>query len=284
METIKSVWNTVQPYIDNPVIHILLIVTFLFIAQKIIRQFIHKIVRSIVKSHRYQTVQAERQREQTLEGVFRAASAVLLWIVGILLVLTSLNVNVPALLTGAGVVGIIVGFGAQNSIKDFLAGIYIILENQYRVGDIVTLAGVSGQVESISIRITRLRDLDGYMHIIPNGEAKVVTNMSFVFSNVNLNIGVSYDADIDKVIKVINAVGKDIAQDATWHEFISEPIAFLRVDSFDDSAVKVKCIGKVAPGKQWDVAGEFRHRIKDAFDKNGIEIPYPQRVVHSAKK
>jgi small conductance mechanosensitive channel len=158
------------------------------------------------------------------------------------------------------------------------------MENQYRVGDVVCLGDTCGLVEDITPRITILRDLDGTVHHIPNGEITKASNLSKVFANVNINIGVSYSADLEKVISVINTVGKKLSSDPEWKENIIEPPQFLRVDDFADSAVVVKILGKTEPLKQWDVAGEFRKRIKLAFDKNNIEIPFPQRVVHMQSK
>ena len=255
-----------------------------FGAQLLLRQFTGRLVRRAVRSHHYQNAAEERQREDTLISILNTAGAVLVWTIGVIAVLNLFNVNVGALLTGAGLLGIVIGFGAQNTVKDFLSGMFIILENQYRVGDIVTIGTISGMVEGISIRLTKLRDLDGTLHFIPNGAVNIVSNLTFGYANVNINIGVGYDSDIKKVENVINKVGEELASDNEWKKSIMEPIQFLRVDSFDDSAVTVKALGKVMPATQWDVAGEFRKRVKVAFDKNGIVIPFPQRVIHQARK
>ena len=192
-----------------------------------------------------------------------------------------------ALATGAGLLGAIIGFGAQDSIRNILSGIFIIAENQYRIGDIVSLRvaskDVSGTVEDVSIRITRLRDLDGNTHIIPNGSIMVTSNLSFDFANVNIDVGVGYEADIDHVEKVINMVGKKLAEDEQWKQHIFEPIQFLRVDAFDESSVRVKALGKVEPAQQWGVAGEYRRRLKKAFEKESIKIPYNQVVIREGK-
>lgn len=257
------------------------------VAQVILRNIIQHAVQRIVKGHRHSSHKEEVQREQTLIGVFRTATAVMLWVVATVVILYQLHVNVAALLTGAGVVGVLVGFGAQNAIKDYLAGIFIIMENQYRVGDIVTLyadgANVSGAVEGINLRITKLRDLDGNLHIVQNGSGGVVTNRSFTFANVNVDVGVAYDSDLDKVREVINKVGNEQSKDLDIRDNIIEPIQFLRVDAFTDSAVMIKAIGKVQPAMQWEIAGDFRLRLKKAFDEAGIVIPFRQVVVHQNK-
>lgn len=274
--------------VGNTAAQVLLTLLVTFAIQLILRESIQHIVERIVKGHKHTSRAEEKQREQTLIRVFRTASAVLLWAIAVVVILYQLHVNVAALLTGAGVFGVIVGFGAQNAIKDYLAGVFIIMENQYRVGDIVTLhadgANISGMVDDISLRITKLRDLDGNLHIVQNGSGGVVTNRSFTFANVNVDIGVAYDSDLDKVREVINAVGAEQADQKEWQDEVIEPIAFMRVDAFGDHAVIIKAIGKVQPAKQWDVAGDFRLRLKKAFDKAGITIPLPQVVVHQPKK
>lgn len=260
-------------------VQLVLIVLAAYIAQRLIRRYISTIVRKAVKAHKYRSRIIERQREQTLVGILGTATAVGVWIVAAVMILAVLEVNIAALATGAGLIGVIVGFGAQSSIKDFLAGIFIIAENQYRVGDIVELAGKAGVVEDITIRITRLRDLDGHVHIIPNGIIDTVTNMTFQYANFHLNITVALNTDIDKAKKVINQVGKKLADSDEFKDLVLEPIEFLRVDGLDDRGITIKILGKVSPMEQWAIAGEFRKRLKAAFDENSIEVPYPQRIV-----
>ncbi|MGD8373585.1 MAG: mechanosensitive ion channel family protein [Candidatus Woesebacteria bacterium] len=286
-----SSWNALG---ENVVVQILAIIIIAALVHLMVHVSIEQIVRKVVGyeyesglkikiGKGYATKVDEEKREQTLISLFRTAAAVIIWIVAIVVILAVLHVNIAALMTGAGLFGIVIGFGAQNTIKDFLAGIFVIAENQYRVGDVVTLrtsgVDVSGTVEDITIRITKLRDLDGNLHIVQNGTPSVVTNRTFDYANVNVDIGVAYESDVDQVERVINRVGERMAEDDKWSEYIVEPIQFLRVDGFEDSAVRVKALGKVHPAMQWDVAGEFRRRIKKAFEKEGIAIPFPQVVV-----
>lgn len=280
-------YTLVKETFESPLVQIALTLTGIFLLQIISGRVIGRIVERAVRSHHYKNAVDEQKREATLITIFQTLSAAVIWIIGAILILSQLNVNLAALATGAGLVGIIIGVGAQSTISDFVAGIAIIIENQYRVGDIVTLTAAgketSGVVEDITIRVTRLRDLDGNLHTIRNGLTDVVTNRTFDYANVNVDIGVAYESDIDVVERVINKVGKAIANDETWKSHIIEPIAFLRVDGFEDSAVRIKALGKVEPAKQWDVAGEFRRRIKKAFEENGVTIPFPQVVVHKDK-
>ncbi len=267
---------------DNVLVQVSLTLLAAIILQLIFRLSIERIVHQAMRRHKYANQVDEEKREHTLTTIFRTASAVVIWITAIILILWQLDVNVTALMTGAGVVGIIVGFGAQSAIRDFLAGIFVIAENQYRVGDIVTLhaAGkdISGIVEDITIRITRLRDLDGNLHIVQNGEANIVTNLSFGYANVNVDIRIPYEADIDKIEAIINEVGAEMQKDKTWAPHIFEPIQFFRVDGFEDSAVRIKALGKVEPAMQWDIAGEFRRRLKKSLEKHGVTVPYPQII------
>lgn len=275
---------------SNTYVKVIITIAVIILVQALAALVITQVFRRVVRGNKYTSKAEEKKREDTLIRIFRTASGVAIWIIGIVVILDELHVNIAALATGAGLIGVIVGFGAQNAVKDFLAGVFVIIEDQYRVGDIVMFSassgngsGVSGVVEDITIRVTRLRDLDGNLHTVPNGSAGIVTNMSHKYANVNVDVGVGYSADIDKVEQIINEVGEKMAKDSKWQEDIIEPIQFLRVDSFGDSSVVIKSVGKVKPAQQWAVAGEFRKRIKVAFEKNNIDIPFPQVVVHQSK-
>jgi len=268
----------------NMMIQLVITIGTIIALQFLQRRFTGKIVRRVVRSHHYKNKHEEKQREDTLVAIFNTAGAVFLWVIGIIVILTILRVNVAALLTGAGLIGIVVAVGAQSTVKDYLAGIFIILENQYRVGDVITLGPVSGVVEGVTIRITKLRDMDGTIHFVPNGQITIVSNQTFGYANVNLDINVSYDSDVKKVQQVINEVGETLAHDTEWKESILEPIEFLRVNSFSESGVALKALGKVMPGSQWDVAGEFRKRLKVAFEKHHIVMLQAQRIIQQAQK
>lgn len=241
------------------------------------------IERAIRKGVRDTTGEATEKRQNTLIGVFVGALKVIVWLVAIMMILPELGISVGPMLAGAGILGVALGFGAQYMIRDFLAGLFIIIENQYREGDVVCLDGTCGLVEDINLRQTILRDLDGIVHYISNGEIKKASNLSKQFARINLNIGISYKENLDKIIGVVNKVGKELAEDPQWKDLILKPPQFLRVDDFGESAIIIKILGETKPLKQWDVTGELRKRIKIAFDKKGIEIPFPQRVIHRAK-
>jgi len=199
------------------------------------------------------------------------------------MLLSEVGIDIGPLIAAAGVAGLALGFGAQYLIRDVIAGLFIILENQYRVGDVVCSGGTCGSVEDITLRMTTLRDLDGTVHHIPHGEMATISNLSKNFARVNLDLGVSYDVDLEKVIEVVNKIGNNLAEDPKWKESITKAPQFLRVNDFADSAVMIKILGETKPLKQWEVTGELRKRLKIAFDKEGIEIPFPQMVIHQTK-
>ncbi len=216
-----------------------------------------------------------KKRANTLTSVFTGVSKVLISLLVIFMILSELDVPIGPILAGFGIAGIAVGFGAQYMIRDLIAGIFILLENQYRVGDVARVADITGLVEQVNLRKTVLRDLDGIVHHVPNGDIKVASNYTRRFSRVNLNISVSYGTDLDKAINVINRVCTELVAEAGWKEkFFSTP-QVLRVDKLGDSGIDIKIIGDVQPLEQWSVMGELRLRIKNTFDAEGIEIPWP---------
>ena len=261
--------------VSSVYIQIIIVLIIILTIQVLIRHFLATLIRPIVRKHKYSPREA-RQREQTLVAVFHTGSSILLWLTAALIALDLLNINLAPFLTGAGLIGVLIGFGAQSTIRDFVAGFFVIVENQYRVGDIIRANvlgvpdGLSGSIENISIRATKLRDLDGTVHIIPNGQIVAVSNMTLGFANVNLDITIPYDTDVKLIEKLINKVGAELAKEAAWKEKIIEPIRFLRVDTFGDETITVKALGKVQPAEQWDVAGEYRRRLKEIFVKNKI--------------
>lgn len=228
-----------------------------------------------------ETIALEEQakRAQTLSRVLVRAIEASIFILLAIVALGEAGFQLGPLIAGAGVVGIAIGFGAQTLVKDVLGGLFILLENQYTAGDVVNIAGIGGNVQEINLRRTVLRDLDGILYTIPNGDVRVSSNLTRGFARVNLDVSVGYGEDLDRVTEVLNAVGAELAEDPAWSEKILEPPAVLRVNALADSGIDIKVLGTVRPTKQWEVAGELRKRIKKAFDGEGIEIPFPHRVV-----
>jgi len=221
-----------------------------------------------------QSKQEIKKRTDTLTAVFVGLGKIVLVTIIVFTILSELNVPIGPIMAGFGVVGIAVGFGAQYLIKDLIAGIFILLENQYRVGDVAKVADVAGLVEEVNLRKTVLRDLDGIVHHVPNGEIRVASNYTRQYSRVNLNVRVAYKTNLDHVIKVINRVGEELTKDEKWRQKIITTPQVLRVDNLGDSGIELKILGDVKPIEQWDIMGELRKRIKEAFDKEGIEIPW----------
>jgi small-conductance mechanosensitive channel len=221
-----------------------------------------------------------KKRSDTLAKVLVSTSQVFIVFIAIFMILSELQIDIAPILAGAGVVGIAIGFGAQGLIRDLVAGFFIIIENQYRVGDIVKIADVGGIVESINLRRTVLRDLDGVVHVVPNGEIRVANNMTKELSRVNFNVSVGYGEDLDNVISVINRVGEKLAEDPEWKDFVLSAPKVLRVDNFGDSGIDIRVAGDTQPMRQWDVAGQLRLRLKREFDKEGIEIPWPHTKLY----
>jgi moderate conductance mechanosensitive channel len=279
----QKIIQNITPWFFEHGIKIFAIIIFAFFARKLVKIFIEKLIRKIVVSDHFLTKEAEKKREDTLIRIFTASIGILIWTLVLLMVLQEIGIAIAPLLAAAGIAGLAFGFGGQYLIRDLISGLFIIMENQYRIGDVVCFDGTCGLVEDITMRMTTLRDLDGVVHHVPHGEIKKVSNLSKHFSRVNLNIGISYNANLEHVISVVNKVGNELARDSEWKEYILKPPQFLRVNDFGDSSIIIKILGETKPLKQWDVTGELRKRIKIAFDKEGIEIPFPQRVVHQAK-
>ena len=219
------------------------------------------------------------RRVNTLARLLLRIAGTVIGVIAVLMMLGEFNVDVGPAVAGLGVVGIAVGFGAQTLIRDWLAGIFVILENQYSEGDVVRIAGVEGTVESFSLRRTTLRDLDGTVHTVPNGQITVASNMTRLWARVNLDVSVPNDADIDRATALINRVGEELQAEPEWGPRLLEAPTVVRVNAFADSSVVLKVLGQVRAAEQWSVAGELRKRILAAFSREGIEIPFPHRVV-----
>ncbi len=239
------------------------------------------VIRRSVKTSRFQTEAEHRQREETLLDISRSIFGLLVWLVAVILILIELEINLEPVLAAGGVLGIIIGFGAQNILRDVFAGIYVVIENHYQIGDVIDLDGDWGVVEDITLRLASLRDLDGTVHHIPHGSVQRTKNLSKDYARINLDLGVSYDTDINHVMEVINRVGKELANDEDWKSIIITPPQFWRIDNFGDSSIDLKIVGETKPLMQWSASGELRKRLKAEFDKEGIVIPFPQRVIHT---
>jgi small conductance mechanosensitive channel len=219
------------------------------------------------------------KRARTAASLIRTVGTTLVVIVAVMMAFREIGLDITPLIAGAGVAGLAIGFGAQSLIKDIVAGFFILLDDQFHVGDVIQAAGVSGQVEQMTLRMTIIRDLQGTVHFIPNGEIKVVSNLTKEWSRAVLEIGVSYEEDVDRVIALLSEIGRSLAEDESFGKLVLEPPQVLGVEALTDSQVTIRMLTKTVPFKQWEVARELRRRIKTRFDREGIRTPYPHRVI-----
>jgi len=226
----------------------------------------------------------KRKRTDTLGSFAYYVMRAVIAVVSALMVLRETGVDVGPILAAAGVLGLAVGFGAQNLVKDVISGFFILLYDQIRVGDVVQVAGRSGVVEAINLKMVRLRDLSGNVSYVPNGEIGVVVNMTREFSQYVFDIGVAYREDVDQVMQVIRQLDDELRADPAFAADILEPIEILGLDRFEDSAVVIRARTKTAPIRQWAVAREFNRRLKRRFDELGIEIPFPHVTLYMGER
>jgi small conductance mechanosensitive channel len=223
---------------------------------------------------------ATRKRVTTLTGLLRTLSFVTVWAVVAVITLDQLGLDVTPILAGAGIVGLAVGFGAQNLVRDVISGFFLVLENQVRVGDVAVVNGTGGLVEAITFRTIVLRDLAGVVHVVPNGAITTLANMTKGWSGYVLDVGVAYKEDTDRVVAVMTEVAEDLRADPRFGPTILGPIEIFGVDDFKESEVTIKARLKTVPIEQWNVGREYRRRLKKAFDARGIEIPFPHRSLY----
>jgi small conductance mechanosensitive channel len=257
-------------------LRILIIVAAAWAAQLIVR----RVVRRLRLHFAGRAHGEEAKRIETLGRVVRYALTVLIFLVAGMLILNEVGVSIAPILGAAGVVGVAVGFGAQSLIKDYFTGFFLLVENQIRVGDVVEIAGKSGLVEEITLRRVKLRGYDGAVHYVSNGLITTVTNMSTEYANAVIDVGVAYNANIDAAFELIRGVARGMRADPDFAPRILDDIDLAGVESLSDSAVVIRCRIKVLPLEQWTVRREFNKRVKEALERAGIEIPFPQRTIY----
>ncbi|HOO45293.1 MAG TPA: mechanosensitive ion channel family protein, partial [Deltaproteobacteria bacterium] len=263
-------------------VHIVLILFIAWIATIILKKLLKKLKAHLMERTRSSGEYAEEasKRADTLTGLIRQAFLIGLWVIVVLIILKELGIEIAPILAGAGVLGLAVGFGAQNLVRDVISGFFFILENQVRVGDVAVVNGTGGLVEQINFRTIVLRDLAGVVHVFPNGTVNTLSNMTKTWSGYVFDLGVAYKEDTDKVVKIIEQVGREMKRDANFGQLMLEVPEIFGVDKFGDSAVVIKGRLKTKPIQQWAVGREFLRRIKYAFDAGGIEIPFPHQTVY----
>ncbi len=264
-----------------------LVLVVAIIALRVASLFVHGIVKALLDREATEGTSQElsavelKKRMDTLDDLgIRVIQVFIVAIAGLML-LGKLGLDIGPAVAGLGVIGIAVGFGAQTLVRDYLNGALILVENQFSKGDVVRIAGVSGTVEDFTLRRTTVRDIDGVVHTVPNGEIKVASNLTRVWARINEDVTVAYGTDIDRAIDVVDQVGRELHDDPVWKRRILEPPRVERVEALGEYGVTLKILGSVSAPEQWAAGGEFRKRLLAALEANGIEIPRPQRVILS---
>lgn len=266
-------WHDILSWFQSNTIPIILILIASFVIErfgsKFLALFIH---RAVGRIHTDVSEDDVKKRQDTLISMFSTMFRVLVWLTAGFSILQRMGINIAPLLAGASVLGVALGFGAQSIVKDLLTGLFIIIENQYRVGDVVDIDGAAGSVEQITIRSTIMRDADGNVHYLPNGTVTHVINKTMGYSKVNFAIAVTADTDIDELAEIINEVGEKLANEKSWKDKVLEAPRFLNIGNFTDIALEARIIGKTQPSQQWAVTGELRKRLLAALTKHEIKL------------
>jgi len=250
----------------------------------VLAYLIRRAVRVRLPDAMWHTKEQAAKRADALASVLVRIMLVIVWIVASMMILSELQVDIIPILTTVGLGAVAVGLAAQHIIRDYLNGFFILIEDWYRVGEVVVISGTGGLVEQVSLRRTVLRDLSGTLHIFPNGKVESVSNMTRDLARINLDVSVAYKENLDHVFKVINEVGQQMMDDEDWGQDLLSVPKVERVHNLGDSGVEIKIMGDTKPMQQWALTGELRRRIKNRFDEEGIEIPFPHAKVYFGDK
>ncbi len=278
-------WSNILAVALSDVLPILVIIVVAIIALRLARLFVHGIVKALLDREASEGTAQELsavevgKRIDTLDTLGGKTIQFFIVVIAGLMILGKLGLDIGPAVAGLGVVGIAVGFGAQSLVRDYLNGALILIENQFSQGDVVRIGGVAGTVEDFTLRRTTLRDLDGVVHTVPNGEIRVASNLTRVWSRINENVTVAYGTDLDRAIGIVDDLGREMLSDPIWKRRVLEAPRVERVDALGEFGITLKILGTVRAADQWSAAGDFRKRLLTAFETNGIEIPRPQRVV-----
>lgn len=282
-----DIWEQLNALLDwtaalRTGLRILIILLLTWIVLRFIRTALKRFQRRLIEKTGVpeDQITEETKRTKTLLRLLRQAITVAFWLTAGLMILRELGINIAPILAGAGIVGLALGFGAQNLVRDIISGFFIILENQVRVNDVAIINGTGGLIERINIRTIILRDLGGVVHVFPNGSINSLSNLTREWSAYVFEIGVAYKEDTDRVVEILEQVGDGLRSDDEYGQYIRENIEIFGVDQFADSAVVIKGRIITQPVKQWFVGREFLRRVKKAFDAAGVEIPFPHRSIY----
>lgn len=277
MDTIEEWAESIRANVGGEIVATILVVivalVILWTSNRSIQRWSRRVQQRYIESDDH----SDRERGQrlvTLTSVMQIMLKMIVWAIVILTVMGIWGIPMSPFIAVAATIGIAVGFGAQDLVKDVIAGFFILIEDQFGIGDVVSIAGVSGTVEAIKLRTTVLRDLNGNAHHVPNGQIAVASNMTPDYARVVTDIGVSYDTDVDRAMEVILDEVTALADDPEWSRAFIEPPRMLGVNKLSDSAVEIRVLATVIPEERWTVKREFNRRIKNRLDAEGIEIPF----------
>lgn len=263
-------------------LRVLLILVLFWIALLVVKALLRRLESRLLQRGREagEVPTESAKRAETLVRLLRQGIIIMLWVVALLIILREFGLDIGPIVASAGVVGLAIGFGAQNLVRDVISGFFMILENQVRVGDVAVINGTGGLVEAINFRTIILRDLAGTVHVFPNGAVTTMSNMTKEWSAYVFNLGIAYKEDVDRVSEIIKDVAQKLRKDEHFGAMMIEDAEIFGLDSFGDSAVVIKGRLKTKPIKQWELGREFQRRIKLAFDEQGVEIPFPHRSIY----
>lgn len=261
---------------------ILLVLVAFWLASLVLRFALRRLEKALIRRglEEGEIATESSKRVETLVRLLRQGVLIVLWLMAGLVVLREVGIEIGPILASAGVAGLAIGFGAQNLVRDVIAGFFLILENQVRIGDVAVVNGTGGLVERLNFRTIILRDLSGTVHVFPNGTVTTLANLTREWSAYVFDIGVAYKEDVDQVMQIMREVGQDLREDKRFGVQMIDDVDIFGVDNFADSAVVIKGRLRTKPIKQWEVGREYLRRIKLRFDKEGIEIPFPHRSIY----
>mgnify|MGYP006278397073 CR=1 FL=1 len=266
---------------------LLITIVFFIVALRLLVFFTKKMEKTFkkraAKNEKIDPGEAEK-RIHTLTSIIQGLIKIVLWVIFIVIILEKFGLNIAPIIAGAGIIGLAVGFGAQEMVRDYITGFFMILENHIRTGDVAILNNTAGLVEKMEFRTTTLRDFSGTVHVFQNGKINTISNMTKDWSAMVFDIGVAYKEDPQMVMDIMKQVGDDLRHDPEFKDKILEPIEVFGLDKFADSAIVIKARLKTKPIQQWAIGREFRIRLKNAFDEKNIEIPFPHTTLYWGEK
>lgn len=278
VESLAKFFDVEAAVLLRKVVSVALIWLCAWVASRIIRLMARRIL-VVVDDGDDSTMTLREKRGQTIAQLLRSVGRVVIIVIALLLTLNTF-IEITPLLAGAGILGLAVSFGAQSLVKDIIAGFFTLLENQFAVGDIIEVGGKSGVVERMTLRVVQLRDVEGVLHTIPNGQIAVVSNKTRGWSRAVVEVGVGYSTDLDRALQVFRDEAARLSTDEKWKHRFDGATEVTGIESLGDNAVVIRTLLRTVPGSQWEVAREFRRRIKIRLDLEGIEIPFPSHTVH----